>query len=179
MTRHQPQREGRSTNPGCIPESPAGTERGSGAAGRKRGLAVDVLGLIIGVVILAASAHDNEAGIALLDQATERCGMRLEKVLVDQGFKDAMVIHGAVKDITVEVVRRNPDDHGKGFVPQPKRWVVEQVNGTLMLHRRLARDYDHRPDNAASRVYWASTAGMLRRLTTPAPTWRDDVELAA
>ncbi|MDH6193238.1 hypothetical protein M2168_006356 [Streptomyces sp. CZ24] len=48
-----------------------------------------------------------------------------------------------------------------------------------MLHRRLARDYDHRPDNAASRVYWASTAGMLRRLTTPAPTWRDDVELAA
>lgn len=108
-----------------------------------------MLGLIIGVVILAASAHDNEAGIALLDQATERCGMRLEKVLVDQGFKDAMVIHGAVKDITVEVVRRNPDDHGKGFVPQPKRWVVEQVNGTLMLHRRLARDYDHRPNNAA------------------------------
>ncbi|GAA3634300.1 hypothetical protein GCM10022420_003910 [Streptomyces iranensis] len=35
-----------------------------------------------------------------------------------------------------------------GFVPQPKRWVVEQVNGTLMLHRRLARDYGHRPDNA-------------------------------
>lgn len=47
-----------------------------------------------------------------------------------------------------------------------------------MLHRRLARDYDHRPDNAPSRVYRASTAGMLRRLTTPAPTWRDDVELA-
>lgn len=54
--------------------------------GRKRGLAVDVLGLIIGVVVLAASAHDNEAGIVLLDQAAERCGMRLEKVLVDQGF---------------------------------------------------------------------------------------------
>ncbi|MGW4519342.1 hypothetical protein ACWEO4_47670 [Streptomyces sp. NPDC004393] len=48
-----------------------------------------------------------------------------------------------------------------------------------MLHRRLALDCDHRPDNAASRVYWASTAGMFRRLTAPAPTWRDDVELAA
>ncbi|MFB6594658.1 IS5 family transposase [Streptomyces diastaticus] len=162
-----------------VPKETTGLDVNKKTPGRKRGLAVDVLGLIIGVVILAASAHDNEAGIALMDQATERCGMRLEKVLVDQGFKDAMVIHGAVKDITVEVVRRNPDDHGKGFVPQPKRWVVEQVNGTLMLHRRLARDYDHRPDNAASRVYWASTAGMLRRLTTPAPTWRDDVELAA
>ncbi|MFJ1551758.1 hypothetical protein ACIPEK_45050, partial [Streptomyces sp. NPDC088246] len=53
------------------------------------------------------------------------------------------------------------------------------VNGTLMLHRRLARDYDHRPDNAASRVYWASTAGMLRRLTVPSPVWRDEIELAA
>ncbi|MER6076443.1 IS5 family transposase [Streptomyces sp. NPDC001817] len=162
-----------------VPGETTGLDANKKTPGRKRGLAVDVLGLIIGVVVLAASAHDNEAGIALLDQAAERCGMRLEKVLVDQGFKDAVIIHGAVKDITVEVVRRNPDGKGKGFVPQPKRRVVEQVNGTLMLQQRLARDYDHRPGNAASRVYWASTAGMLRRLTTPTPTWRDDVELAA
>ncbi|WTR11933.1 hypothetical protein OHA44_36070 [Streptomyces sp. NBC_00144] len=74
--------------------------------------------------------------------------MRLEKVLVDQGFEDAGIVHGAVNDTTVEVVRRSPADEGKGFVPQPKRWVAEQVNGTLMLHRRLARD--HRPDNATS-----------------------------
>ena len=130
-------------------------------------------------MVLAASAHDNEARIAVLDKAAERCGMLLEKVLGDQGFKDAVIIHGEVKDITVEVVRRNLGDEGKGLVPQPKRWVVQQVDGTLMPHRRLARDYDHRPDNAASRVYWASTACMLRRLTTPAPTWRDDVEPAA
>ncbi|MEU4098229.1 hypothetical protein [Streptomyces sp. NPDC026673] len=55
----------------------------------------------------------------------------------------------------------------------------EQVNGTLMLHRRRTRDYDHRPDNVASRVYRGSTAGMLRHLTTPTPAWCDDVELAA
>jgi hypothetical protein len=134
--------------------------------GRKRGLAVDVLGLIIGVVVLAASAHDNEAGIALLDQAAERCGMRLEKVLVDQGFKDAVVIQGAVKDITVEVVRRNPDGEGKGFVPQPKRWVVEQVNGTLMLQRRLARDYDHCTSTSAC-------PPTSPRSTSPAPAWDD------
>jgi transposase len=51
--------------------------------GRKRGLAVDVLGLIIGVVVLAGSDHDNAAGTALLDQAAERCDNRLEKALVD------------------------------------------------------------------------------------------------
>ncbi|MFF1297497.1 MULTISPECIES: IS5 family transposase [unclassified Streptomyces] len=162
-----------------VPKTTTGLDANKRTPGRKRGLAVDVLGLIIGVVVLAASAHDNAAGTALLDQAAERCGMRLEKALVDQGFKDEVIIHGALQDITVEVVRRNPADQGKGFVPQPKRWVVEQVNGTLMLDRRLAREYDHRPDTSASRVYWASTANMTRRLTTPAPTWRDTLRAAA
>lgn len=162
-----------------VPKTTTGLDANKKVSGRKRGLAVDVLGLVIGVVVLAASAHDNAAGTALLDQAAERCGMRLEKALVDQGFKDEVVIHGVLLDIDVEVVRRNPEDQGKGFVPQPKRWIVEQVNGTLMLHRRLAREYDHRPDTSASRVYWASIANMTRRLTTPSPAWRDTLELAA
>ncbi|CAM5560844.1 IS5 family transposase (plasmid) [Streptomyces viridifaciens] len=161
-----------------VPKTTTGLDAGKEVPGRRRGLVVDVLGLIIGVVVLAASAHDNAAGTTLLTQAAERCGNRLEKALVDQGFKDETVIHGTLLGITVEIVRRNPDDKAKGFVPQPKRWVVEQVNGTLMLHRRLARESDHRPDNAASRVYWASTANMARRLTTPAPAWRDAYEVA-
>ncbi|MEU1408371.1 IS5 family transposase [Streptomyces sp. NPDC005728] len=162
-----------------VPKTTTGLDANKKVSGRKRGLAVDVLGLIIGIVVLAASTHDNAAGTALLDQAAERCGMRLEKALVDQGFKDEVVIHGALRDIDVEAVRRNPADQGKGFVPQPKRWVVEQTNRTLLLHRRLAREYDHRPDTSVSRVYWASTANMTRRLTTPSPTWRDTLALAA
>ncbi|WP_406347324.1 hypothetical protein [Streptomyces sp. NBC_00648] len=128
---------------------------------------------------MALSAPRQPAGTALLDQAAMRCGTRLERALVDQDVKDEVLIHGALLDIAVEVVRRNPDDQGKGFVPQPKRWIVEQVNGTLMLHRRLTRAYDHRPDASASRVYWASIANMARRLTTPTPTWRDTLGLAA
>ncbi|GLW59008.1 DDE transposase [Kitasatospora phosalacinea] len=155
----------------AVPKRTTGLDAAKKTPGRKRGLAVDVLGLVIGVVVLAASAHENTAGIALLDQAAGRCGNRLEKVLVDQGFKDAVIIHGALLGITVDVVRRNPAD--RGFVPQPKRWVVEQVNGTLILHRRLVREYDHRPENSASRVYWATTANMARRLTAPTPAWRE------
>jgi transposase len=78
-----------------VPKKTTGLDANKKTPGRKRGLGVDVMGLIIGVVVLAASAHDDEAGIALLDQAAERCGMRLEKALVDQGFKDAVIIHGA------------------------------------------------------------------------------------
>lgn len=162
-----------------VPRTTTGLDANKKVSGRKRGLAVDVLGLIIGVVVPAASAHDDAAGTALLDQAAERCGMRLEKALVDQGFKDEVLIHGALSDIDVAVVRRNPADRGEGFVLQPKRWIVEQVNGTLTLHRRLAREYDHRSDTSASRVHWASIANMTRRLTTPSPAWRDTLGPAA
>lgn len=48
-----------------VPKETTGLDANKKTPGRKRGLAVDVLGLVIGVVILAASAHDNEAGIAL------------------------------------------------------------------------------------------------------------------
>ncbi|MGX1027421.1 hypothetical protein RKD38_002102 [Streptomyces ambofaciens] len=84
--------------------------------GRKRGLAVDVLGLVIAVIVLAASAHDNAAGVALLDQVAENAGGAVEKALVDQGFKTAVVAHGSSLGIDVGIVERKPQD--KGFVPQ-------------------------------------------------------------
>ncbi|MFI1301662.1 hypothetical protein ACH4YO_42095 [Streptomyces noursei] len=50
--------------------------------------------------------------------------------------------YGKQVGIEVEVVERNPAD--AGFVPQAKRWIVEQTNGILMLHHQLVRDYEHR-----------------------------------
>ncbi|MFB4284714.1 transposase [Nonomuraea sp. MTCD27] len=139
--------------------------------GRKRGLAVDVLGLVIAVVMLAASAHENTAGIALLDRVTATTEGTVTKALVDQGFKNTVVAHGSDLGIDVEIIERNPA--GKGFVPQPKRWVVEQTYGILMFHRRLVRDYEYLPASSESRVYWAMTDVMSRRLTHgPTPPWR-------
>lgn len=40
-------------------------------SGRKRGLAVDTLGLVIAVVVTAASVTDNAIGIRLLDKVVE------------------------------------------------------------------------------------------------------------
>jgi hypothetical protein len=56
------------------------------------------------------------------------------------GFTDDVAIHGAVRGIDVEQVKRS--DTVTGFVPQKRRWVVEQTHGTLMLHRRLVREYE-------------------------------------
>lgn len=54
---------------------------------------MDVIGLIIAVVVVAASAHDNAIGMALLSKVAAT-GM-VSKALVDQGFKTSLVEHGA------------------------------------------------------------------------------------
>jgi transposase len=77
---------------------------------------------------------------------------------IDIGAKNAVAAHGATLGIDVKTAGRNPAD--KGFVPQPKRWVVEQTYGTLALHRRLVRDYEHRLASSESRVYWATSDVM-------------------
>ncbi|MFE1984638.1 hypothetical protein [Streptomyces mirabilis] len=43
-----------------------------------------------------------------------------------------------------------------------------------MLHRRLVRDYEHRPASAESRVYWAISDVMARRLTGTSALARRD-----
>ncbi|MFJ6437832.1 IS5 family transposase [Streptomyces sp. NPDC091416] len=159
-----------------VPGSTTGHDPAKRVPGRKRGLAVNDLGLIIAVVVLAANTHDNAAGIVLLDQVAEHAGGTVRKALVDQGFKNQVVAHGAGLGIDVEIIARNPQV--KGFVPQPKRWRVEQTYGILILHRRLVRDYEYRP--SSSRVYWAMTHVMTRRLTgANTPTWREASAAAA
>jgi hypothetical protein len=55
-----------------------------------------------------------------------------------------------------------------------RTWRIEQTYGTLMLHRRLARDYETRPESAESMIYWSMTDNMTRRLTGTATTfWRE------
>jgi transposase len=145
-----------------VPAESTGRDAAKKVPGRKRGLAVDVLGLVIAVVVAAVSAHENAVGIALLDKVAADTDT-VQKALVDQGFKNAVVAHGQTVGIEVEVVERNPGQ--AGFVPIPRRWIVERAYGILMLHRRLVRDYEHLPRSSESRVYWAMTAVILRRLT--------------
>ncbi len=116
---------------------------------------MDVLGLVIAVVVLAANAHGNTAGIALLSEVAENADGSVSKALVDQGFKNQVGMHGADLGMDVEIVERNP--RIKGFVLQPKRWWVEQTYGILILPEgdiisRTVRSMPH-PASPASRDF--------------------------
>ncbi len=91
---------------------------------------------------------------------------------MDTGLKNAAIEHGATLDIDVEAVPRRSNQ--PGFHVVKRRWVVERTLGWLMLHRRLARDYETRTDHAAAMIRTASIDNLTRRITGEnTPTWRD------
>jgi hypothetical protein len=69
---------------------------------------------------------------------------------------------GAAQGIDVEVITKDPEK--KGFHPT-LRWPVERTFGWLMLHRRLVRDFETRPERSRAIIHWAMIDNMTRRLT--------------
>ena len=118
-----------------VPTATQGIDAGKRIVGRKRGIITDTLGLLLAVVVTAASASDNTIGLNPLDQATDTYPT-LTNAWVDTGFRKKVVEHGAELGVDVEVVTKDPE--AKGFSVIKRRWVVERTLGWLMHHRRLA-----------------------------------------
>ena len=55
-----------------------------------------------------------------------------------------------------------------GFVPLPRRWVVERSHARITGHRRMSRDYERLPAHSEAMIKWAMIGLMARRLA-PAP----------
>ena len=68
----------------------------------------------------------------------------------------------ATQDFVVEVVHKMQDQ--QGFIPLPRRWVVERTLGWMMHWRRLVRDYERRIDVSESMIYVAMSDLLLKRL---------------
>lgn len=154
-----------------VPLTTQGIDPGKKIVGRKRGIITDTLGLLLAVVVTAASVSDNTIGAYLLDQATS-VHPTLAKTWVDAGFKNTVIEHGAALGVDVEVVTKDPTI--KGFSIVKRRWVVERTLGWLMHHRRLVRDYETRPHNSASMITLAMIDNLTKRITGETTiTWRD------
>jgi transposase len=154
-----------------VPLTTQGTDAGKKIVGRKRGIITDTLGLLLAVVVAAASVSDNTIGTHLLDQAVAT-HPTLAKTWVDAGFKTTVVEHGATLGIDVDIVTKDPTI--KGFSVVKRRWVIERTIGWLMHHRRLTRDYETHPHNSASMITPAMIDNIAKRITgETAITWRD------
>jgi transposase len=140
-----------------------GYDAGKKISGRKAFGIVDTLGLLVAIVVVAASVSDNVGGIATVEKARTKSG-RLTKIFCDGGFKRSFVAYCGGAHISAEVVSKIYQGR---FEVLPRRWVVERTWSWLMNNRRLQIDYERDPAVTEGFIWAAHSRLLLRRLTQP------------
>ena len=152
-----------------VGQASRGFDAGKKINGRKRFTVTDTLGLLLVVMVCAASVQDRD------DARTTLLGMYLtvlvRHVFADFGFAGRLVEWARwLLHTTVDIVRKPPGQ--RGFAVIPPRWVVERTPAWLTARRRLARDYERHPATSEVTIRWAAINGMLRQLTRGRPATR-------
>ena len=144
-----------------------GSERGYDAGkklcGRKRHIAVNILGLLLIVVVHAASIQDQIGTKAVLRRLCEKIG-KLKVVFADSAYKrDALPQRlQATYKIVLQAVLRPVAVRGVQVLP--KRWIVERTFAWIGRCPRHSKDYEHNPQSSEAMIYISMIKLMLRRL---------------
>jgi transposase len=148
-----------------VPAQTRGYDAGKRVNGRKRHIVTDTIGLLLVVMVTAASVQDRDGGRGILACLHSALGS-VRHIFADGGYQGRLVaIAKSAWGIVVEVVRKPSDQ--RGFAVLPRRWVVERTFSWLMRWRRLVRDYERLPETHEAMVKWAMVGLMLNRLAPP------------
>jgi putative transposase len=155
-----------------------GYDAGKKVNGRKRHIAVDTIGLLLTVLITAASVQDRDAAKPLLWNL-RKAFPQVKLAWADAGYAGKLVTWARTKlkpKLTLQIVKRPDDLHT--FQVLPRRWVVERTLAWITRHRRTVRDYERLPAHHETYVYWSMIIVMTRRLarnaaSTSAPAQSD------
>jgi putative transposase len=138
---------------------------------------VDTIGLLLTVLITAASVQDRDAAKPLL--WNPRGLPQVKLAWADGGYAGKLVIWARTRlrpKLTLQIVRRPDGLHT--FQVLPRRWVVERTLAWITRHRRTVRDYERLLAHHETYVYWSMIIVMTRRLarnaaSTSAPAQSD------
>ncbi len=143
-----------------------GYDGGKKLTGVKRHIVVDTLGLLLVVVVSAASADDGTFAPEVLRRLTSEHRSRLELIWADGKYHNHHLNRWLVRSeagYRIEVVGRPPGS--KGFVKLPRRWVVERTFAWIGRYRRNSRDYEWFTSPGASLARLSSRHRLLRKLS--------------
>jgi putative transposase len=140
-----------------------GYDAGKKLKGRKIHALVDTEGLPMRVVVHSAAIQDRDGAALVFDRIRNHFPW-LELVWADGGYNARQVAAAVAKvpTLRVEIVKRTDDM--KGFVVQPRRWVIERTFSWFGRNRRLAKDFENLAETLAALVAIASIQIALRRL---------------
>ena len=142
-----------------------GSDGGQKITGRTRHLIGDTLGLLLVVVVTAASADDGTVAPEVRGRLTPEHRTRLEVLWADGKYhnhhRDAGM-EGAKVRYRIEGVKRPLGS--EGFVKLPGRWVVERTFAGLGRSRRNSRDYERFAESSEAMIKISSIHRRLRLL---------------
>ncbi|MDQ6805341.1 MAG: IS5 family transposase [Actinomycetota bacterium] len=148
-----------------VPAQTRGYDAGKKINGRKRHIVVDTVGLLLVVMVSAASVQDRDGARGILKRL-HRALSSVRHIFADGGYRGQLIATAkSAWNIVVEVVKKPADQIG--FSVLPRRWVVERTFSWLMRQRRLVRDYERLPATHEAFVKWGMIAIMLNRLAPP------------
>jgi transposase len=142
-----------------------GYDGGKKLRGVKRHIVVDTLGLLLVVVVSAASADDGTFAPEVLGRLTAEHRSRLAVVWADAKYHNHRLydwLEETDARYRVKVVSRPAGS--VGFVKLPRRWVVERTFAWLGRYRRNSRDYELYPHSSEAMIGISSIHRMLRYL---------------
>ena len=143
--------------------------------GRKRQILGDTTGLLLAVVVHAASVSEQAGARLIMEKAAlakaagTSCFQRLRWLWVDAGYqadKDFCAWVKALLGWRVEVIKRPEINAQKkqGFILLPRRWVVERTFAWPDNYRHLSKDCEQLPQSSETIVYLAMINLILHRL---------------
>ena len=137
-----------------------GYDAGKRIKGRKRHIATDTLGLLVGLVVYSAGVQDRDGAPDVLKAVAARYPM-LRHIFADGGYAgpELREVLKASGRWTIQIVKRS--DTAEGFEVLPRGWVVERTLAWLGRCRRLSRDWEK---SIASAAAWVTIA-HIRRVT--------------
>ena len=141
-----------------------GRDNAKNVDGRKRHIVVDSLGLLLAVLVTAASVDDARAAAELFARLQGQPVSKVRRVFADSKYHNYALYEWVEEnaDWGLVIVRRPEGE--TGWVDLPLRWTVERTFAWLGKCRRLSKDRERSVLSAEAFVKLAMIHLMLNRL---------------
>jgi len=142
-----------------------GRDNAKNVDGRKRHIVVDSMGLLLVVLVTAASVDDAQAAQELFGRLQGQPVGKVRRMFADNKYHN-FALYEWVRENEVPwelVIVRRPDGK-KGWVKLPLRWTVERTFAWLGRCRRLSKDREKSVLSSEAFIKLAMIQLMLNRL---------------
>ena len=141
-----------------------GRDNAKNVDGRKRHIVVDSLGLLLAVLVTAASVDDAQAAAELFGRLEGQPVGKVRRVFADRKYHNYALYEWVEGNADWDLVIVRRPEGETGWVDLPLRWTVERTFAWLGKCRRLSKDREKSVLSAEAFVKLAMIHLMLNRL---------------